>query len=75
MADPTPPPAGRLADFSGNWSMDLPACDSLEEVLRPFGVPWVLRKLLDNLTVRPSQTYPHKHTHDQTHRHTHRSTG
>eukprot|EP01047_Picozoa_sp_COSAG01_P061226 COSAG01_NODE_7617_length_3125_cov_3.377396_1_plen_221_part_00 len=40
-----------VVQFGGRWEMDLHASDSLDTVLTAFGVPWLLRKLLDNLPV------------------------
>jgi hypothetical protein len=40
-----------VVQFGGRWEMDLHASDSLDAVLTAFGVPWLLRKLLDNLPV------------------------
>lgn len=53
---PLPPAQPAQVDFSGTWSMDLQASDSLDDLLQQFGVAWPLRKLLDNLPVQQEVT-------------------
>lgn len=47
----------QTADFSGNWVMDLSASDRLDDVLIPFGMPWLGCKLINNLGIKQHITH------------------